>query len=62
MNEIKEIRELLGLSRKQFGVFINRSSQSVQRYESGEFIPIEVLNNARKYKKLFLEITTLNEE
>ena len=61
-NEMFEIRKILGLSRPQFGRFINRCWQSVRRYDEGAPAPIEVLQNARKYKKLFLEIHGQEEE
>lgn len=61
-NEMTEIRRLLGLSRVQFGRFINRSWQSIQRYDNGKQVPIEVLQNARKYKRVFLEVHGKEEE
>ena len=62
VTEMTEIRRLLGLSRVQFGRFVNRSWQSIRRYDEGKTCPIEVLQNARKYKKLFLEIHGHEEE
>lgn len=53
MPEILAIRQELRLSRGQFGRFINRSSQSVRRYDEGAQPPFEVLLNARKYLRLF---------
>lgn len=60
--EILQIRKLLRVSRAQFGRFINRSEPSIRRYEAGCFVPLEVMINARKWRKLYNEIYGRNEE